>query len=1321
VCCLEGFPGVGKREIRRHLTDRLNTKGIPTAVVPVPETSTSQFDDLLLDLAQQLFDVGEEVLAGMIEDGADSSYVIATFASALKRPILVVFEDFHQGLGKETGEPTKPFLRLLRTLENQAGLQGRVLLLTDRSLSPGPWSARFQLAQVGGLETEEGVGLLSALLKEQAREEEVTPDRRADVVKWVGGNPQALRSVVAALRYEPLDALIEFNVEAWELRDQAISEALLTDLERQLLAHVLTRLEVADHDLLSDLSVYRKPFVADGMQRFLPGEPEGKKIRDRLVDNFLLRHQQGWYRLEKVAREIAAGVLKKSPQRLQRAHSIAADHYARHFHARKIVGGGRRGGDFVEARFHLVQAGRSAELIEIVGAFERHIKTEIQSVSTVPSDRQELDERISVLSALLGEEGAKGLELHLAKCLESRGQGADQERALIHARRAIGPAAPSEAWIVAGRLAAAVEGNDSAITVFRKALSFLSVSEATPINKAFADILIRDNRPQEAIDVLREGIAKVPPESSLSVLYVSCAALLACEKRTVEAIELLQEGIAKFSPKFNVSFLYRNCAGLLAREEKTGEAIELLQEGIAKLPLEANVSFLYVSCAELLTREGRTEEAIELLREGIAKISSEFGVSFLYVSCAELLNREKRTGEAIELLRKGIARTPPEHGAFGLYQSCADLLARNNRTREAIELLLTGIPVGRTAGSAGNYKLAENLLYIAAAASETDLILRLVTGEIPPTLGPEQRILGTVFISLAAGEWVRAAEQAREGRNQRPTYLPLCAQEAFCWLSAQRPLEAQSALDRFPREIAHGKRVPMTWLASFIALRSGRREVARDLYSTYIGDDEQVPDELTERHLLRQWNSTIPLSVPHPAFYWPILPASLTGLDHVVRRSPPWPSCPEIEVLTGEVAGLAAAPAEPEIHVRQPPKPELQFLVMATEWRSRHGGVSSFNRALCSALAQAGFPVACVVPSFDAKEKDEARKAGIELIPAPAQAGGDELSGMLGRLELPDGFLPNVVIGHGRITGFAAKAQIGAYQDALRIHFIHLAPGEIEFYKGKADAAGLAEKREQIEVELAKDAGLVVAIGPRLEREVGNYLAPFQPGPKVYRIDPPVERSGLRTPPPGMQCLLMGRAEDFELKGLDIAALAMGKAIAGFVSDYQPELVVRGAPKGTGADLRARLMKIAKSDLPIRVREYTDQATAIESDIQRSSVLLMPSRREGFGLVASEAAGYGTPILVSDKSGIGELLKEVLVAREAQNFVVNTPNDVEQAAKAWAKSIEFVLRDLKAAFGRAMGLSRTLADSNSWESTVEGLVEAIQEARRVQSRTAAVK
>jgi glycosyltransferase involved in cell wall biosynthesis len=192
----------------------------------------------------------------------------------------------------------------------------------------------------------------------------------------------------------------------------------------------------------------------------------------------------------------------------------------------------------------------------------------------------------------------------------------------------------------------------------------------------------------------------------------------------------------------------------------------------------------------------------------------------------------------------------------------------------------------------------------------------------------------------------------------------------------------------------------------------------------------------------------------------------------------------------------------------------------------------------------------------------------------------------------------------------------------------------------------------------------------------------------------------------------VGRAEDFELKGLDIAASAMGRVVSsGIAFEHPPELIVRGAPKGAGAALRATLQRVAACDLAVRVREYTDEVEAIESDILRSRVMLMPSRSEGFGLVAFEALGRGIPILVSDKSGAGELLRERLGAYEAQNFVVTTADDLQTAAAAWAKAIEFVLLDPRAAFSRAAAASQTLADKHSWDLAAVELIKAIGSAR----------
>lgn len=387
---------------------------------------------------------------------------------------------------------------------------------------------------------------------------------------------------------------------------------------------------------------------------------------------------------------------------------------------------------------------------------------------------------------------------------------------------------------------------------------------------------------------------------------------------------------------------------------------------------------------------------------------------------------------------------------------------------------------------------------------------------------------------------------------------------------------------------------------------------------------------------------------------------------------------------------------------------KIRVLVLAMEWASNKGGLSTFNRQLCKSLAALGHEVVCVVPEINGDDFESAKASNVSLIAATSTIDEASSSSLLRKLPL-DYFVPDLVIGHGRITGPAAKAQVEDwFPSAKRIHFVHMAPGEIEWYKGKDDAAQEAEKREQIELELCRNCDLVSAVGPRLYLEFGNLISALTSRPPLFQFNPGFQAGGIAEPPPGFLCLVLGRAEDKELKGLDIAASAMARLLeSGSEFSSTPELIIRGAPAGTGSSLRDTLRKeVYPSDLSIRVKEYTSSVDALEQDFRRASVLLMPSRREGFGLVALEALQAGIPVLVSNKSGFSQLLREKIEDPEIlQNFIVTTVDDVNQSAEYWCKAIEFILRDRKAAFSRAAELNRILS-SNTWQSSSEALISA---------------
>jgi glycosyltransferase involved in cell wall biosynthesis len=270
-------------------------------------------------------------------------------------------------------------------------------------------------------------------------------------------------------------------------------------------------------------------------------------------------------------------------------------------------------------------------------------------------------------------------------------------------------------------------------------------------------------------------------------------------------------------------------------------------------------------------------------------------------------------------------------------------------------------------------------------------------------------------------------------------------------------------------------------------------------------------------------------------------------------------------------------------------------------------------------------------------------------------------------------------------------------------------PSEIEWYKCKDEAAKTAEERQRLEMNLCRNASLVAAVGPRIARETATLVHGLESPPKVHCFNPGILNApGANSVPPGIQCLLLGRAEDLQLKGLDIAAKALAELPHPHPRPFEsaPALIIRGAPEGTGSHLRTSLIEIAEKQIDVRVQEYTSEVEHINEDLRRASVVLMPSRAEGFGLVASEALGFGIPILVSDRSGFGELLSERLPQSKAVQYVVRTTGDLRTDALEWSRALEAVLRDRKAAFRRAQELRNELSCTLSWDAAASALLSA---------------
>ena len=114
-----------------------------------------------------------------------------------------------------------------------------------------------------------------------------------------------------------------------------------------------------------------------------------------------------------------------------------------------------------------------------------------------------------------------------------------------------------------------------------------------------------------------------------------------------------------------------------------------------------------------------------------------------------------------------------------------------------------------------------------------------------------------------------------------------------------------------------------------------------------------------------------------------------------------------------------------------------------------------------------------------------------------------------------------------------------------------------------------------------------------------------------------------------------GSFEDFALKGYDI----VGKAVALLGRKF--ELTFVGSPQDEQRTIETWFLektKIARNQLTIR--GYRDNKE-MKKMLRQADVIVMPSRTEGFGLVALEAISAGVPVLVSSESGIAKALENV--------------------------------------------------------------------------------
>jgi glycosyltransferase involved in cell wall biosynthesis len=422
-------------------------------------------------------------------------------------------------------------------------------------------------------------------------------------------------------------------------------------------------------------------------------------------------------------------------------------------------------------------------------------------------------------------------------------------------------------------------------------------------------------------------------------------------------------------------------------------------------------------------------------------------------------------------------------------------------------------------------------------------------------------------------------------------------------------------------------------------------------------------------------------------------------------------------------------------------QPKACLVALATAWGPRYGGINAFNVEWVRSLgiaARRDYQLVCVVPQADAADQEDARRHHVSLVPlgnATPDLPADQADAVLAKVRSASAVAldPGTVLwlGHDDKTGALALALRAALPGSRAVLVHHMA---FRAYQDvKKDGAGAAGK-QQAQRELFDQADLCLAVGPMLTDHLRDILQPAR-RPSVTMLVPGlVEPDPQQVPlsdhaPANFIAFLGGRlgSDDERIKQALLGVRGFGRAVGKCRSggddrhalNRSPSLRMRGVP----TDQRDQVVKETEAEargmVECDVQPYTEDRQQYFIDLAGSSVALMPSWHEGFGLVAWEAIACQVPVVIGKQSGVYRLLHEhwqgaglgrsvrpvqVEGRRGQEGEAPHTDDDVAAVAQALL-DLGGHMADAKA---DAVLLAQRLRRSHTWKDCAETTLQALE-------------
>ena len=374
----------------------------------------------------------------------------------------------------------------------------------------------------------------------------------------------------------------------------------------------------------------------------------------------------------------------------------------------------------------------------------------------------------------------------------------------------------------------------------------------------------------------------------------------------------------------------------------------------------------------------------------------------------------------------------------------------------------------------------------------------------------------------------------------------------------------------------------------------------------------------------------------------------------------------------------------------------LKVTLLSKEWRSStEGDLSTINRELAIQLAKhSNVEVSVFLPQCSEEDRNNAASHHVQLVEAEKGIGWDPVDWLI---NVPYGHVMDCVVGHGISLGKQVQVIRNNHQ-CKWIQVVHTLSTEIAMFK-----KNFSQRKQLLsaEVKLCEMADQVVAIGPLVAASYMYYLRSSTKKQNVFVLTPSIFSEYLNVEQATEEretfCVLVigsgDSCEDSILTGFCLAAQAVAE-----LKDESYKLYFYGAPRGKEGEIAGKLLQEGISPKQIFIPCFGGRGKVLADLFCKMDLAVMPSKTEGFGVIALKALSAGLPILVSDNSGLGVALKEVPLGSQC---VVKY-----EAPEDWARNIKMVRckpREVRLAESKI--LREKYQEKYSWKEPIGRLVE----------------